>query len=210
MSEDQNDQSSRKGIILLNPQWLSHIMSKVVALNVGTQDPGLDPVKLKLLDTKGIVAASLLKQIWRKHLELDHTFSLTHPLFTMLKMYGLLYPLSEKLHDVLLRSKWRSEDSEMMFLFPFKLPLRTKEVPFSKKGCGKFTVDFMSYLPDEVYSHLVIRFLESLDSQERRPENRIVLSHTVCKFMCAKISNVCADWLLEIDRISHTLTVSFK
>ena len=185
-------------------------MSEVVALNIATPDPVLDRAKLKLFDTKGIVAFSLLKQIWRKHLVLDHTFASTHPLFTMLKLYGLLYPLSEKLHDVLLPSEKRSEDPEMMFLFPFKLPHQPQEVPFPKKECGKFTVDFMSYLPDEVYSHLVIRFLEILDSQEETLEKHIVLRHTVCKFMYVKISDVCADWLLEIDRISHELTVSFK
>ena len=183
-------------------------MSEVVALNITSPDSALDRAKLKLFDTKGIVAASLLKQVWKERLTQDDMSSSTQPLFTILKQYGLLYPLSENLHNVLLPSRKRSEDPEMMFLVPFKLPV--KEKPSFPEECGNFTVDFMSYLPDEVYSHLVIRFLEILETHEETKEKHIFLSHTACKFMHVRMSDLCADWLLEIARHIHKLTVSFK
>ena len=98
----------------------------------------------------------------------------------------------------------------MLFLFPFKLPNETKDVAFPTIGTGQFTVDFLSYLPDEVYSHLVIRFLEIFDSEETTVDKPISLSSTVCKFMFVKISALHADWLLQIDRAHHSLKVSFK
>ena len=187
-------------------------MSEVVALSIGSTKPELNraKIKLKLLETKGVVTESLLKEIWGKRLPPEHRFFSTHPLFVMLEQYGLLYPLSKKLYNVLLSSTERSEDAEMTFLVPFKLPGKPRNVPFSKVGCGTFVVDFMSYLPYEVYSHLVIRFLQCLNSQEGTKENHILLADTLCKFMHVNVSDVCADWLLEIDKATHTLTVSFK
>ena len=209
-SAEQDDPNDGSGVVLLNPQWLSDIMSEVVALNIfASPDSALDRDKLRLFDQKGIVAASLLKQVWKERLTQDDMSSSTQPLFTILKQYGLLYPLSEKLHNVLLPSRKRSEDPEMMFLVPFKLPVKEKP-SFPDTECGNFTVDFMSYLPDEVYSHLVIRFLEILDSHEETKEKHIFLSHTFCKFMHVRMSDLCSDWLLEIDRHVHKLTVLFR
>ena len=131
-------------LVLLNPQWLARIMTKVVELEIGMR--GFGQKALKHFEETGTVGIEVLKQCWAALLGSDPDAVLVK-LCHILKAFFLLYPC-------------KSPSEESLYLVPSKLPQEPAEVPFTDE-CYTFYFEFPLYLPEEVYTHLVCVLLES-------------------------------------------------
>ena len=197
---NKNDSS----LILLSPQRLGEMMSKIVELKIGVE--GYDQRRMKALENKGVICSIDLKKCLGITDDDSDAFK---NLVQILTSYCLIYELNTDKKKLLLVR----EDEEVLigdlFLVPCCLPARpqkSENISFPPKHY-QFQFEFESYLPEEVYLHVVCQFLEWIDEETKE----IVLTDSCCKFANIAIENekdFLADWKIEMNRVKHRLIFS--
>ena len=166
-------------LILLSPQHLGEMMSKIVQLKVGNIRENYDQKRMKILRTRGVICSEDLK----KCLSISDSSDIFDNLVHILESYCLIYKLNDKILSLLLKNEVLAAD---VFLVPCSLPPMKELVTFPAK-CFEFQFEFESYLPNEVYLHVICKFLELVDNESTKTE--IELTDSCCKFTFIKFDN---------------------
>lgn len=170
-------------------------MSKIVELKIGRE--GFDQRRMKLLENKGVIGSADLKKCLGITLDHEDAFeNLVH----ILTSYCLIYELNTDSKRLL-----QLQVGEKLFLVPCVLP-ESKSIAFPPK-CYQFQFEFESYLPEEVYLHVLCQFLEWITEDTKE----IVLTSTCSIFTHTALerqNKYMADWKIEMNKENHRLIVS--
>ncbi|XP_033113361.1 uncharacterized protein LOC117113966, partial [Anneissia japonica] len=171
-------------IIILNPQWLILVFSKVFTVNVSSNKYSHFESSLERLDDHGILEERLLRHMWHEFLDLFEF------LLKLMQKFDLLC-LNTQSHEMPADVVQSTEEGIRLFYVPSLLKKQDdetvcKDQPVASQSMVILYIDFDGFLPEGIFYRLVVTIkLTTVESgsDEEDEEDDVELDPATCKML---------------------------
>ncbi|XP_033108600.1 uncharacterized protein LOC117110109, partial [Anneissia japonica] len=149
-------------IIILNPQWLILVFSKVFTVNAFSNKYSHLESSLERLHEHGILEERLLRHMWHKFLDQFEFLSELMQKFDLLCLKTCLKTESDEMPADVVQS---TEEGIRLFYVPSLLKKQDdetvcKDQPVESKSMVILYIDFNGFLPEGIFYRLVVRLVQ--------------------------------------------------
>ena len=193
--------------IVLDSQWLMTVMKVIMELTVKNDIADLSPTQVQKLETEGVADFDVFKACWDKFLPTPCAIEI-RDLVLIFQAYCLVYPIhSMPKYSTCSQPELTGSQPEVCkYIIPCKLPgvICRRDVHRRSKKFSAFYIDFLQFLPNEIYHCLIC--LASSHCKVRVNAERNGYSKKGCFFVNLHETN----WLIKMEQEQQQLKIMFK